>query len=349
MLAQTMRAQAPTALVSRATAGRRMVRPLAFKDSSPAVSTDVSKRTVPTKLEEGQLPMNTFSPKATLKARIKSVEKLTGPKATGETYHIIIETEGKIPYWEGQSFGVIPPGTKINSKGKEVPHGTRLYSIASSRYGDYFDGATATLCVRRAVYVDPETGAEDPAKKGVCSNFLCDAAPGTEINMTGPTGKVLLLPSDPNATLICVATGTGIAPFRSFWRRLFMEDTGRPAFGGLFWLFMGAANADATLYDAELQALAAAHPEHFRLSYALSREQKNKRGGKLYIQDKVEEYADEVFSLLDGGAHMYFCGLKGMMPGIQEMLSRVAGEKGLTYEHWVEGLRARGQWHVEVY
>lgn len=53
----------------------------------------------------------------------------------------------------------------------------------------------------------------------------------------------------------------------------------------------------------------------FRLDYALSREQKNKSGGKMYIQDKVEEYADEVFDLLDNGAHIYFCGLKGMMPG----------------------------------
>jgi ferredoxin--NADP+ reductase len=72
----------------------------------------------------------------------------------------------------------------VNSKGKEVPHGVRLYSIASSRYGDSFDGKTTSLCVRRAVYVDPETGKEDPAKKGICSNFLCDAKPGQEINMT---------------------------------------------------------------------------------------------------------------------------------------------------------------------
>ena len=35
-----------------------------------------------------------------------------------------------------------------------------------------------------------------------------------------------------------------------------------------------------------------------------------------------------MFDLLDNGAHIYFCGLKGMMPGIQEMLERVAGEKG---------------------
>ena len=40
-------------------------------------------------------------------------------------------------------------GTKLNSKGKEVPHGVRLYSIASSRYGDSGDGKTCTLCVVR--------------------------------------------------------------------------------------------------------------------------------------------------------------------------------------------------------
>jgi len=44
---------------------------------------------------------------------------------------------------------------------------------------------TTTLCIRRATYWDPEMGKEDPAKKGICSNFLCDAVPGTEITMTG--------------------------------------------------------------------------------------------------------------------------------------------------------------------
>lgn len=38
-----------------------------------------------------------------------SVEKITGPKATGETCNIVIDTNGDIPYWEGQSYGVVPP------------------------------------------------------------------------------------------------------------------------------------------------------------------------------------------------------------------------------------------------
>ena len=63
------------------------------------------------------------------------------------------------------------------------------------------------------------------------------------------------------------------------------------------------------------------------------------QGGKMYIQDKVEEYADEVFDLLENGAHIFFCGLKGMMPGIQEMLERVATEKGLKFEDFLEKLK----------
>lgn len=189
----------------------------------------------------------------------------------------------------------------------------RLYSIASSRYGDDMTGKTGSLCVRRATYWCPELKADDPAKKGICSNFLCDTKPGDEIQMTGPAGKVMLLPEeDPNTDYIMVATGTGIAPYRGFIRRLFVEDTpAAQAYKGEAWLFLGVANSDALLYDDEFQAVKEKYPDNFRLDYALSREQENKKGGKMYIQDKVEEYADEVFKKLDDGAHIYFCGLKG--------------------------------------
>lgn len=312
-------------------------------------ATKITKVPCPAKLEEGEMPMNTFSPKAPFKAKVKSVKVLTGPGATGETCDVVIETNGLIPFWEGQSYGVIPPGTKINSKGKEVPHGTRLYSIASSRYGDSFDGMTTTLCIRRATYWDPEMGKEDPAKKGICSNFLCDAVPGTEITMTGPTGKILLMAPSENAVHICVATGTGIAPFRSFWRRCFFEEVAGFKFTGLFWLFMGAANDDGKLYDDEINAMIATYPDQFRVDYALSRIQTNKNGGKMYIQDKMEEYADEIFDLLENGAHIYFCGLKGMMPGINSMLERVATDKGLKFDAFFEELKEKNQYHVEVY
>ena len=56
--------------------------------------------------------------------------------------------------------------------------------------------------------------------------------------MTGPTGTVMLLPEDPATPVIMVATGTGIAPFRSFIRRFFLEDVKNWEYKGLAWLFM---------------------------------------------------------------------------------------------------------------
>jgi len=298
--------------------------------------------------DQSTVPVNVYKNKAPFTGKIVSTKRIVGPKATGETCHIVIDHEGDFPYWEGQSWGVMPPGNR-EKDGK--PHSVRLYSIASSRYGDDMTGKTGSLCVRRATYWCPELKADDPAKKGICSNFLCDTQPGDEVKMTGPAGKVMLMPEeDPKTDYIMVATGTGIAPYRGFVRRLFTEDTpAARAYKGEAWLFLGVANSDALLYDDEWQEVKKNYPDNFRLDYALSREQENKKGGKMYIQDKVEEYADEVFEKLSNGAHIYFCGLKGMMPGIQDMLKGVAESKGLDYDEWLKGLKKSKQWHVEVY
>lgn len=87
-------------------------------------------------------------------------------------------------------IGSIVASQGENPKKPGSPHNVRLYSIASTRYGDSFNGKTTSLCVRRAVYYDPETGKEDPSKNGVCSNFLCNSKPGDKIRITG---KILFI------------------------------------------------------------------------------------------------------------------------------------------------------------
>jgi ferredoxin--NADP+ reductase len=119
-----------------------------------------------------------------------------------------------------------------------------------------------------------------------------------------------------------------ISPFRGYLWRKFMDDVPSFRFGGLAWLFLGVANIDSLLYHDEITEYTKQYPKNFRYDIALSREHKNKRGGKMHVQEKIEDYNDESFELLDKGAHIYLCGLKGMMPGIQYTLKIVAEERG---------------------
>jgi len=196
--------------------------------------------------EKGQVPNNTFKPKEPFKGKVISNTTLTGPDA-GEVCHVVFEHEGKLPYAEGQSIGIIADGAQENGK----PHKLRLYSIASSAPGDYGDGNTVSLCVKRLIYNDDE-GKE---VKGVCSNYICDLKEGTDVQITGPVGKALLLPKDPNATVIMLATGTGIAPFRSFLWRFFFEKHDDYKFDGKAWVFMGVPTTSALLYDNEFKKM----------------------------------------------------------------------------------------------
>jgi len=112
--------------------------------------------------DQSAVPVNTYKTKSPFVGKVVSTKRIVGPQATGETCDIVIDHEGKMPYWEGQSYGVVPPG--VNPKNGK-PNSVRLYSIASSRYGDDMTGNTATLCVRRATYWCPELKADDPPRR----------------------------------------------------------------------------------------------------------------------------------------------------------------------------------------
>ena len=204
-------------------------------------------------LESGTVPTPFAKNNAPVQATVLGRTRLIGPDAPGDIQHILLRLPEGMTYVEGQSLSVIPPGIDAKT-GK--PHKPRLYSIASTRYGDLLDGNTVSLCVRRAEYHDPVSGLPVPSKAGVCSNFLCDTQPGDQVSVAGPVGKTMLLPSQPDRDIIMVATGTGIAPFRGFLHRLFVENTiARHLYTGSAWLILGVPVTSGLLYKTELDAM----------------------------------------------------------------------------------------------
>ena len=88
----------------------RSSRPAQLRVSAQQVAVEKGEKAkVASGLEGSDVPVNTFNNKKPFKGKVKSVERIVGPKATGETCHIIIETNGEIPFHEGQSYGVVPP------------------------------------------------------------------------------------------------------------------------------------------------------------------------------------------------------------------------------------------------
>ncbi|GLJ16205.1 hypothetical protein SUGI_0271130 [Cryptomeria japonica] len=293
------------------------------------------------KNEEGVV-VNKFKPKSPYIGRTLLNTKITGDDAPGETWHMVFSTEGEIPYREGQSIGIIPKGVDKNGK----PHKLRLYSIASSALGDFGDSKTVSLCVKRLVYANDQ----GEIVKGVCSNYLCDLKPGEDVTITGPIGKEMLMPSDPNATVVMLGTGTGIAPFRGFLWKMFFEKHDDYKFNGLAWLFLGVPTSSSLLYKEEFEKMKEKYPDNLRVDFAVSREQTNEKGEKMYIQTRMAQYAKELWELLKkDSTYVYMCGLKGMEKGIDEIMVSLAAADGIDWAEYKRKLKKEEQWNVEVY
>ena len=336
--------------------GQEVERQASPVPTTPAPAKKTAKKTAkkavtssaPKKKPHADVPVNTYKPKTPFLGTVTENYSLLQDGAIGRVQHITFDLAGGDPqlkYIEGQSIGIIPEGEDANGK----PHKLRLYSIASTRHGDNLEGNTVSLCVRQLEYKN------DAGEQiyGVCSTYLCDIEPGTKVKITGPVGKEMLLPDDEDANIIMLATGTGIAPMRTYLRRMFEpreQEANGWKFRGKAWLFMGAPKTANLLYDEDFLHYEKEYPDNFRYTKAISREQQNAKGGRMYIQDRVLEHAEEIFAMIeDPKTHVYMCGLRGMEPGIDEAMTAAAAAKGLDWAELRPQLKKADRWHVETY
>ena len=298
--------------------------------------------------DKKKVPVNIYRPKEPYLGECLSNEELVAEGGIGTVKHLKFDlSEGDLYYLEGQSIGIIPDGEDENGK----PHKIRLYSIASTQHGDDVDDKTVSLCVRQLEYKDPET---NETVKGVCSTFLCNLDVGQKVKITGPVGKEMLLADDPNANIVMMGTGTGIAPFRAYLWRMF-KDKEREAnpdyqFNGKAWLIFGIPTSENILYKEELEEIQSKYPDNFELTYAISREQKNSEGGRMYIQHRVAENAERLWQMVQqDNTYVYICGLKGMEDGIDEAMAAEASKAGVDWNDYRRTLKKAHRWNVETY
>jgi len=259
--------------------------------------------------------------------------RVTATDSDSDTHHVVLDFgSSPFPVLEGQSIGIIPPGTDEHGR----PHHARQYSIASPRDGERPKYNNLSLTVKR-VLVDHE----GQPVRGVASNYVCDLAKGDQVRVIGPFGSSFLMPDDPKANLLMICTGTGSAPMRGMTerrRRLMQDGDGR------LMLFFGARSQAELPYFGPLMKLPKAFID---INLAFSRLPGAPRS---YVQDLMRARAAEIAALLKSDdTYLYVCGLKGMEDGVMDALRFVADQHGLDWKRLHPRLKAEGRLHLETY
>ena len=249
-------------------------------------------------------------------ATVKSVEVIVPDTPDGSAPIAHVQLETSLPFVEGQSISVLPPGN--DEKG--VPHKKRrIYTIASER------GNKLDLCVRDI---------------GPCSNFLHTIVRGSQLHLEGPVGKSMVLPADPKAGLVLIGTSTGAATFRGFLRRLYPASAAPTAGRGPIVVILGGATREAIPYVEEFeQAQERLGPGRFRLELALGGARVDD-GSETLLPERLKDFSLVIKEIMDRDGHTYFSGLKGMLKPCVKSLDEFIDTKALKKE---------GRYHAEVY
>ena len=258
-------------------------------------------------------------------ATVQGNFRITAAGTGSDIRHIVLGFgETMMPALEGQSIGIVPPGTRADGR----RHDIRLYSIASARDGEKRNANNVSLTIKRV-------------EGGAGSNYMCDLAVGDKVEITGPFGTTFLMPNDARANLIMICTGTGSAPFRAFTerrRRAMQNAAGRAV------MFFGARTPRELPYFGPLQKV----PDSLLEKHLVFSRVPNT--DKEYVQDRIRTEGATVAGLLaDPATHIFICGLKGMEAGVEEALADICRAKGLDWSRLKPDMRAQGRYHVETY
>jgi sulfite reductase (NADPH) flavoprotein alpha-component len=214
----------------------------------------------------------------------------------------------------------------------------RLYSIASSQAETESEVHITVGVVRYDIDGRPRTGG--------ASGYLADRLEEDgEVKVFIEHNDNFRLPANPEAPVIMIGPGTGIAPFRAF-----IQQRDNDGASGKNWLFFGNPHfTDDFLYQVEWQRYVK-DGLLTNIDLAWSRDQAE----KVYVQDKLREKGAEVWQWLQEGAHVYVCGdANRMAKDVEQALLEIIAENGVmdleTADEYLSELRLDRRYQRDVY
>lgn len=256
-----------------------------------------------------------------LQAALVDRDKLTELFKTRQ----VIDIVGDYPkVWQAQEF--------VDALRKLTP---RLYSIASSPDANPGDVHLSVAVVRYERFGRRHWGS--------ASNYLISGV--NEVPVYIEPNDHFRLPVEGDTPIIMIAAGTGIAPYRAF-----VEHRREHGHTGHNWLVFGDRQLSSDfLYQLEwLRYRKQGLLKH--LDVAFSRDQQH----KIYVQHRILEQAQRIYSWLERGAHVYVCGDAEQMAADvnQALLTVLQTEGGLNDEQatrYLVELKAAHRYQRDVY
>ncbi|MDE1167151.1 MAG: bifunctional nitrate reductase/sulfite reductase flavoprotein subunit alpha [Pseudomonas sp.] len=160
----------------------------------------------------------------------------------------------------------------------------------------------------------------DRARSGVCSAFLADRAANHLVPIFVHKSAHFRVPQNPQAPMIMVGPGTGVAPFRAF-----LQERQALAASGPNWLLFGEQRQACDFYYREQLNSWQASGHLQRLDTAFSRDQAD----KIYVQQRMLEHGAQLWAWLEQGAYFYVCGdASRMAKDVDAALKAIVSEHG---------------------
>ncbi|BCM94312.1 sulfite reductase [NADPH] flavoprotein alpha-component [Abditibacteriota bacterium] len=215
----------------------------------------------------------------------------------------------------------------------------RLYSISSSPKAHPGEVHLTVGVVRY------NRDGSDRGRKGVASSFLSERMGGHKVGVFVQPSHGFRPPSNPDAPLIMVGPGTGIAPFRAF-----VEERLACGHGGKNWLFFGDQRSDTDfLYQSEIEDWVG-NGALKKLDLAWSRDGVQ----KVYVQHKMLENGAELWKWLDEGGHFTVCGdASRMAKDVDKALHQIVAQHGGKGEdgarEYIAQMAKEGRYARDVY
>ncbi|PLN85682.1 putative cytochrome P450 [Aspergillus taichungensis] len=208
----------------------------------------------------------------------------------------------------------------------------RQYSISSSPLWNP-KHATITLSILDAPSRSSQGGHRH---LGVASSYLESLRPGDIIQVTTrKSGGGFSMPDEPDRTpMICIAAGTGLAPFRGFLQeRAALSLQSRPLAPAL--LFFGCrAPGQDDLYREQLEEWQRQGVVDVRWAFSRAADESE---GCAHINDRIWHDRQDIVDLWRNGANVFVCGSRGVADSAKGAILQIFREETTHREEDDEG------------